>query len=760
MDELLCDTFRDTYNANVLDLDENKIIGKEFDRLSKIHRDSKKGNKILMDLVYNHYNQIKPFPAFIGGPQTLTMHWSKTYKKIIYIFGEQHLDKIDCEKRFEDAKTKKWISIEDFFEDLIHKTDVYLDIYFEFPAIKKLDRRYYESFKPFPTGSRMYILFQSFKKYVQPGTKNDEDCSKLIRVHYFDSRVEDQQGTGVGVDDINWFSITIFNLVQLSIPSELKKLAKENTRFKSVLNGLASKDEKLLIEFWMKQYKENKYNAEKLLNCPLNFEILNFIEDELKLEFRTDNSIKIRAILVKYIPYILDAKLDDDDILKIFDLIYESITIPKAFTADVYTLASIFKDLENVTNQPTQQNSVIIYGGNAHSEIYRKFLKRVLFKELIIAGKPSAGSEQATCVDMEKLDEPFFSDWTLIADSIINLDSSDGYKINRLVNIISQNITLIYEGNKIPCTIKTVENTINIRIMEKKTYAPSPEGECVAQTGQSDEKDDEGKGCCLDFSIDNVEKIAEIDIINVAVNHCPLPKSSISQGSFLLRLVDEICGQLDINTVTLLDDSHITCNGKKVNLEFLSLMKYGKSWYELQGFSYKNEDKKDIVDHIRKTSLDKIIEFLLTFDTNKQLALKTKWREEDLEYWYDTYPEFKDRDYVNTLYTKHTLTFTEKLIKEKMDKDYDFSTLPDKINIFFSCKKEYDKKYKDEEYDGEEYNTVSHFLTYVWSKNCSEYLDIVSILCPEINGLRSYMDEKILLDFPNDENDLLMIKHL
>ncbi len=37
----------------------------------------------------------------------------------------------------------------------------------------------------------------------------------------------------------------------------------------------------------------------------------------------------------------------------------------------------------------------------------------------------------------------------------------------------------------------------------------------------------------------------------------------------------------------------------KVDLEFLSLMKHGASWYERNGFSYESKTKKDIVHNIR-----------------------------------------------------------------------------------------------------------------------------------------------------------------
>lgn len=706
----VCDTLRKTYNINFLDLNENKIIGQEFAKAAEIYRDSKEGNKVLINLVYNHYNVKKPFPAFIGGPQTLTMHWSNKWKKVIYIFGEHHSNDIDCEKRL---NTKKWLPIEDFLEDLILKTDVYLDIYFEFPAIQKSERRYYDHFKPFPADYRMDILFKRFKKYVQPGTKNDED---LVRVHYFDSRVEDHEGTRVGVSDINWFEIKTLDFTEWNLVYKLKEIVKNNARFQSVLKSLALKDDELFINFWMKQYKENKYNASALLNCPLQAEILKFIEDELRLELKKDDFVKVRNMLIKYIPHILSDTLEDGDIVTMFEFIIKSITVPKGFIADVYTLASIFKDFENVTKQPRQKNSVIIYGGNAHCEIYRKFLTYMSFEELIIA---SSGDEKATCVDMKKLDKPFFSDWSLIADPIINLDYNEGNKISS----VSGNISLIYQGNKIPCTIETAKDKINITILGK----------------------DEN---CLYVEIDIIEKNAHIHTINVEGNECPLSMSS--QGSFLLQLVDEISIQLGLKTVMLVDDSHIKCNGMTVSLEFLSFMKYGKSWYERHGFSYENKEKKDIINNIRNTSLNKIRNFLSTFDTNKQLELKTQWTEECLDTLYTMHPELSNQDYLDSLDEN---SWEKKRLKEIIEEDYEFSKLPDKIKNFLRIISEYKKEYDKD--------TLSDFLTYVWSKNCSDYVDILSVLYPQLpgrHGEKMYIDQSILLPLPLEEEDFYMVK--
>ena len=86
----ICDKLVNTYNTNVLD-DPNidPDIKKEFFKASAKYRNGDKGRKVLMDLIYNHeYSSNKPTAKFIGGPYTLTVHWSKEYQKMIYIWRE------------------------------------------------------------------------------------------------------------------------------------------------------------------------------------------------------------------------------------------------------------------------------------------------------------------------------------------------------------------------------------------------------------------------------------------------------------------------------------------------------------------------------------------------------------------------------------------------------------------------------------------------------------------------------------------------
>lgn len=165
--ESLCNKLHTFYNANILD-DEEELIKNEFLKVSRENVGNGKGRQTLMNLICNHFDSSKqkPDPSFIGGPRTLTVHWSNTYQKMIYIFGEYHSDIIDCDDIFDEAKGgeidkpgAKKMSIEYFLGELIKTTDLFLDIFIEVPVLSnKETRKYHENFLPLGE-SRLSKLF-------------------------------------------------------------------------------------------------------------------------------------------------------------------------------------------------------------------------------------------------------------------------------------------------------------------------------------------------------------------------------------------------------------------------------------------------------------------------------------------------------------------------------------------------------------------------------------------------------------------------
>ena len=113
-----------------------------------------------------------------------------------------------------------------------------------------------------------------------------------------------------------------------------------------------------------------------------------------------------------------DSTKDNALIAAINDILLTNSTIiMRALVADTYLLARVFKDFnmkeieekgyKGATDQPDKAHNIIIYAGNAHSEVYRKFLNQLDFKQIATTGVSS--NEFFTCVNMKKINQPFFS---------------------------------------------------------------------------------------------------------------------------------------------------------------------------------------------------------------------------------------------------------------------------------------------------------------------------------------------------------------
>jgi hypothetical protein len=69
----------------------------------------------------------------------------------------------------------------------------------------------------------------------------------------------------------------------------------------------------------------------------------------------------------------------------------------------------------HLTDQPNKAYNIIIYAGDGHSRIYRRFLKEVAgFEEIASSGKfeVNEGETRKHCIDMKTIPQPFFSTWT------------------------------------------------------------------------------------------------------------------------------------------------------------------------------------------------------------------------------------------------------------------------------------------------------------------------------------------------------------
>jgi hypothetical protein len=221
--EDICKTLLNTYNTNVLDgLDTHlqQALKREAECSEQNPNPSGKDREILRKLIKNHYDEskIKPSAKFIGGPKTLTVHYLPEYQKNIYIFGEQHINMMDC-KKFDNFLEKEDLitPIEEYLYKLITNTDVFIDIFAELHTYDK-SGEYPKDYIPYADmNGRIANLFKNFKKCLQKNTRHDEDC-KLARIHYIDIRNESGfEYENPKVYDIFWYSEEMKSIIDNDI---------------------------------------------------------------------------------------------------------------------------------------------------------------------------------------------------------------------------------------------------------------------------------------------------------------------------------------------------------------------------------------------------------------------------------------------------------------------------------------------------------------------------------------------------------------
>lgn len=427
MDTKICENLLNTYNTNILDL-EDKKIKEAFLNVSLKYHNGKKGKKVLMKLICNHFNTKikKPTPVFIGGPQNLTVHWSEEYQKLIYIFGEYYSDVIDCYRFKDDIKGEildkpgaKKMSIEYFLEELLRSPDVFLDIFFEFPAMNKGEKSYNDNFNPFSginSNIRLKNLFKKFKNCVQYSTRSDQKCH-LSRIHYFDTRFYDNNGVLEGVNTISSFRLKVYNIITTAHDTEwsfkFKELLKNNQEFVVMLKNLNNVKNEEILDFFMTQTR-NKYVEKELSKIDENIynAIIRFAEDEMK-----ERIVMYKRLWQKNVPIILNSKSSNKIFVSCFMEIFNSTLHINSLVANMYLLSRVFKKFNTKENiyidQPSEAHNIIIYAGDKHSELCRKFLNQNLgFKEVSNSGiKEKIFGDNMHCLNMKTIQQPLFSKW-------------------------------------------------------------------------------------------------------------------------------------------------------------------------------------------------------------------------------------------------------------------------------------------------------------------------------------------------------------
>ena len=303
----------------------------------------------------------------------------------------------------------------------------------------------------------------------------------------------------------------------------------------------------------------------------------------------------------------------------------------------------------------------------------------------------------------------------------LDLDAGDG---KRLIGLTGR-VTVIHKGVEVPCTVEDTDNGIGFIVQ-----------------GQYLE--------CLFMTLQPRRQIAKISALRAERNSCPLKEDMPSKGAFLLGLAEELCAQVGIHTALLDDSSHVTTrDGLSVDLQFLSVMRHGASWYERHGYITTCDvegGREQAIAAVRLASVAAICEFLGKFGSREQASAKVRW--------VDEYRVGEMLDFAASkalIETQETLSVRDKRRVQalaKADARYDsfFDNLAARVSLFLEWAERY-KKVSDGDH-------LCDFLDFVWAKSSASYVSIARMLFPSLDlprrdNKRHLFPRGILRPFPH-----------
>ena len=335
----------------------------------------------------------KDYRYIITGPISLSMQTSDLYQKTIFVFGEKHTLSGICHNVYYHKK----IAIEDFLDNtLVANPSKVIDIFLEYPHYSNDN-----------SGHRMTTgnIDRIAKKFKDCALRQSGTCPKNVRVHNVDVRqtllTETKETTGSGgfgeakettgfggfgetketketaplvtmgrlIDEFSWLSdaetwkdndyvlklvddaqqrIKYLFTLQINSSDEISfELGFEQTKVLKQIGYLPKDLQRLLLTYFIGISKEYGLKWSDLISA---FEAL----ENIKTNFRAVSVTKSTAILQTVADKIVDYAVS---------------------YVDMYIIARMFR----VFSDGTSAKNIIIYAGDYHAEIIRRFLELIGF---------------------------------------------------------------------------------------------------------------------------------------------------------------------------------------------------------------------------------------------------------------------------------------------------------------------------------------------------------------------------------------------
>lgn len=489
-----CDMMVKTYNTSILDnfptslkrsLQEEARQCVESKPNPNYHRTflgikRKKNRNVLMRLINNYFRskQVKTIPNvdFIGGPHTLTLHWSAKYNKIIYIFGEYHRNVV-CDY-------DNMMLIEDYLKNLFRRSSAFIDFFLEIPMFVKGKYKY-----NFDSDNRLNILRNQNKECIETSQRQKNRYCDTKRIHFIDIRQGPLSNEEFGFFKLNntlyfeiYFNLFFQNLINTITIKKIEKkeyilsilnymFKGDDNKFTDTIDFILFGTEETYEEFWKKQMETHEFISDEVSKSTEETKIREFAEEEFKTDKYRLRLIllinKLRIYLTKcYVKkgiYNFYQLSDDEYIIFLNNLSgFNSIlTQCNSILVDIYTLSRMFKKFQlnstRNTDEPEEPHNIIMYAGDEHSKRVRRFLEKLEF-DLISESK--GDFEVDFCVDIRHFEQPFFSSWPpkkmpqtqmskkmSTSDFQIQTTSINEIDEETELDVLKHEAILIYKGN-------------------------------------------------------------------------------------------------------------------------------------------------------------------------------------------------------------------------------------------------------------------------------------------------------------------------
>ena len=455
--EKSCKDLIDTYDCNYID-NMGTMLRSAFYKLSQKTKEGacseQPRRKVLQKLIENHFIGELPIPEFIGGPTTLTVQYSYEYDMTVYIFGEFHTSEINCAEVQNPDPTKQpqsnatnTMPIEDFLDELLKKTNVYLDIFFEIYPFSVSS-----AYTMFDSQLRMIKIHEKLNTCIHTATRHDKKCH-LGRVHWIDIR-KDIYGQLTPFSSFSSFMIKFSDILKkFKTKQTLDDLFKE---YEEIVDLLRDNKELLtevyrvcdftadtknnisrLFEYFTSKIDNNTKIAKIIQKVRLGlydqkmFDLIyKIITENLKTKVKNHNNgnYKMYENLKKlsdydYVvtPETLNVKYNE--LRSMIEDITSSLFTVDIFIMDFYTMLRVFKTYDTskfpftgavLGDQPKTSHNIIIYAGEYHSIHYRNILRQLKFKRKEQTGNTNPVK---TCISTDKIQMPFFQKNKLLRES-------------------------------------------------------------------------------------------------------------------------------------------------------------------------------------------------------------------------------------------------------------------------------------------------------------------------------------------------------